>query len=504
VIRDKLTIVLSLAMLLMCATARGGQGPDVPQKTGATGTQFICPDTQLLSIDSIDSNSVNNIESVGQGVRGLPCKARIEKNKPKNTSAREMVTTRLQDGFDYYSWLTFIALNSPADGVHPIGRDNGTFWETWKQLPDVMLPRGEKPAPWSNPNIPTPPAECAGKFKPGMMIIHMEMEETYNEPFKSGPLFDQNGNYAVFVIFLNQQMFQYIVDNSLYNIQGQRDFSGEINFPSGTRDDNTGNGTLGAVMVKASWKILKPGASENATFHAIDGLLYMPESAEPCRPVKLGLIGFHVGHKTDDRQQWIWTTFEHDRNVPSSQEADSRKAKGPYSFYNPDCLPDSCPVNETPPRPWEPDKQRPAWDPFLHPSTFKSQIVRMGPSPIFKDVGVLNTAFHESKWLQGTVWKNYDLITTQWPSDPCASDPHPGQLPDATCAPFPTFLANTTLETFSQQDKEAGTPLATSSCIACHNNATTHHQPATRSDFTYILEKAQGPVVKRQVQRSLK
>ena len=28
-------------------------------------------------------------------------------------------------------------------------------------------------------------------------------------------------------------------------------------------------------------------------------------------------------------------------------------------------------------------------------------------------------------------------------------------------------------------------------CMACHGNATTHHVPATASDFTFILEKAQ-------------
>jgi hypothetical protein len=27
--------------------------------------------------------------------------------------------------------------------------------------------------------------------------------------------------------------------------------------------------------------------------------------------------------------------------------------------------------------------------------------------------------------------------------------------------------------------------------MACHGNATTHHVPATASDFTFILEKAQ-------------
>jgi hypothetical protein len=63
--------------------------------------------------------------------------------------------------------------------------------------------------------------------------------------------------------------------------------------------------------------------------------------------------------------------------------------------------------------------------------------------------------------------------------------------------PFPAYLANSTLETFSQPQHDGGVPLATSSCISCHNNATTKPPQdsktmAMRSDFTYILEKAQS------------
>jgi hypothetical protein len=47
-------------------------------------------------------------------------------------------------------------------------------------------------------------------------------------------------------------------------------------------------------------------------------------------------------------------------------------------------------------------------------------------------------------------------------------------------------LANTTLETSSQ----GRVPLASSSCIACHGNATMQHVPAKPSDYTFVLEKA--------------
>ena len=42
--------------------------------------------------------------------------------------------------------------------------------------------------------------------------------------------------------------------------------------------------------------------------------------------------------------------------------------------------------------------------------------------------------------------------------------------PDMNCAPAPTFLANSTLETYSQ----GRIPQASSSCMACHGNATSY------------------------------
>ena len=41
------------------------------------------------------------------------------------------------------------------------------------------------------------------------MIVKM-IEESFNEPFKTGPLIDQQGHYAIFDILMNRQMFNYI------------------------------------------------------------------------------------------------------------------------------------------------------------------------------------------------------------------------------------------------------------------------------------------------------
>lgn len=488
-----LGIVVSLCWAALAKGHAAGRGE--PQQPATDSNPPVnCPDSSLMNIDTFNPGAITALK---QGVRGLPCDA-VQEGPPNSPPDLR----KLQHGFDYYSWLTFIALNSPKDGGL-IGNETRPAWEDYKQLPDVMLPGGTPPDDWTDDNAPHDvAAACKVKFKRGMMIVHMEMEETYNEPFKSGPLFDQNGNYALFVIFVNKQMFQYIKNHTLYSRVGQEEYPADIDFPSGNKAENE----LGAIMIKASWKLMKEGVDfgpkVTPRYHMIDALLYRPKSADSCRQVKLGLIGFHVGHKTVNRQQWIWTTFEHLDNVPTEQEIRAGIASDrTYSFYNSSCKISECPLNQTPTGSWDPDTL--GWVPFPRNPKFRSQIERTGPTQIFldekDDVKVFNDAFQAWPQISKTVWKNYNLINTQWPSEfPCSQNRQPGKLPDATCAPFPTFLANTTLETFSQPqqetetrgDHDAGVPLATSSCISCHNNATTQHRPATRSDFTYILEKA--------------
>jgi hypothetical protein len=393
----------------------------------------------------------------------------------------------LQHGFDLYSWLTFVALNSPVDGTTQIGKgplpggDAPTDWEGYRQLPNLMLEDGKEPPQWGAP-IDIPAVCGGGVVKPGTMVIYLE-EETYDQPFKSGPLIDQNGNYAVFVILMNKQMFQFIFDNKLYSRKGQADFPNAVDFPKGA------NGNVpplpigvGAIMIKTSWKVLA-GTDKPEEFHTINGMIYTPERGNPkadatCVPnVKLGMIGFHVGHKAQFAPQWVWTTFEHVKNVPNHADAVAhRNLLSHYNFYDPACDTVKCPVNQTPDRPWDPRKQ-----PF--PNGFKSQITRV--IPVTKDVVQINALSQSVAGIKGTVWENYVLVSTQWPTDFA-------NKVDLSGVPAPTYLANTTLETYSQGE----IPLASSSCIACHLNATTRpsatsKKEAAPSDFTYILEKAQ-------------
>jgi hypothetical protein len=387
----------------------------------------------------------------------------------------------LQRGFDFFSWLTFVALNSPVDGKvigqgPRAGGDAMTKWEAlanYRPLADVMLGDARKPE-WGQRIVPD---ACKTFDGPGKIILQLS-EESWNQPFKTGPLIDQSGNYALFDILMNKPMFSFIVENGLYSQEGQQQLGDKIEFPIGV-NPGAQPGRMGAVMIKVSWRIIDPGNDKDllSKYHTADALIYFPgpphtKAGPACVEKTLGLIGFHVGHKTKGAPQWVWSSFEHISNVPTQKQVDNGDLHPPYSFYNPACK--QCAHNTTPPGEWDPPV-------FLKVSSdYRSQIVRkeVFPSSVAKEVKDLNDSFHAI--LKDTVWQNYILVTTQWPSD--------SQNPiDPTGVPAPTFMANTTLETYSQGE----VPLASSSCMACHGNATTHHVPAVASDFTYILEKAQ-------------
>ena len=419
-------------------------------------------------------------------------------------SAKGLVSDLLgirQRGFDFYSWLTFIALNSPADGkdigkgLRP-GGDATTKWEAlsnYRQLADVMMDGGVKPT-WGARILPDlcKPFDNKDKTK---MIIKLG-EAAWNQPFKTGPLIDQNGNYAVFDILMNKPMFDYISNRGFYSREGQKRFHGDIVFPIGENlkslSPTRGEGTMGAVMIKVSWRILdlEKDKALIGKIHTVDALIYFPgpppdktvppgtKAGPDCVPKTLGLVGFHVGHKTKFAPQWAWSTFEHVSNAPDREQVTKGDLHPPYTFYKPNCK-DCLADNQTPLDPWDPPVS------LKFHSDKRSQVVRekMLPDDVLSEVAELNKGFRGI--LKGTVWENYMLLATQWPSDFKSTT-------DCNGAPAPTYLANTTLETYSQSDIGKGNaPLATSSCMACHGNATTQHMPATPSDFTFILEKAQ-------------
>jgi hypothetical protein len=501
---------------LPCSNKSVRNNPPTPDPLNGQMDPFLGPlagPSLLQRLPPIDDATQTSILR-----SGLPCQEIV------NTKGQETVAPNnpqpagldnLQRGFDFYSWRTFIALNSPTDGS-PIEKAQAsapTLWEdmnSFKQLADVMLEANQLPPRWptdrqgmADERNRLMPRQCSDLHLPDeseRMVVKM-IEESFNEPFKTGPLIDQNGHYAIFDILMNRQMFNYIMAHHLNTKAGQAANSDlSVDFPAGQNSKSD----LGAFMLKVSWKILSDGDPDAKNFHTVKALVLTPpipnEAAQKCLAETLGLIGFHAVHKTASRPQWIWTSFEHVKNVPDRGEVAARTFSGPYNFYSVDCK-GACTENATPPTPWDPD---PALNLTFHDDSFRSQIVRETPvTPAAKNMNAIFKSI-----LANSVWKNYMLISTQWPSafsctslqakSPGTPDPKTdfAKQPDMTCSPAPTFLANSTLETYSQGD----IPLASSSCIACHSNAVGFQRTASKpqpfkpnlnqSDFTFMLEKA--------------
>lgn len=384
----------------------------------------------------------------------------------------------LQNDFDVFSWQSFVALNWPAN---PDGTPNNQLvigqmpngpvvWQSWKESRDIFLLDGAKPSAWHESNAL--PDACK-HLNPGSIpagTIHLsQVGKTPNvldesgEPFQTGPLIDQNGQYTRYEILTNEAMFNYILENNLYSKNGQKTFGKDADFPA----SNPSTGRVGAIMLKAAW-IKMGGKFDPARYHTTHALVYdNPEEQHGVKPAcaleQVGLVGFHIAHKTEGEPQWIWSTFEHVANAPTKGDDRSSTA---YNFFDAACT--HCTINEPPPRPWNP----------AAPYTQPTQIERV--IPITEDAKKINQVFHAAleNAVPGSVWVNYELVSTQWPTN--AKSPT-----DPTGVPAPSFLANTTLETYIQGDIKQ----TSSSCMACHNNAATTN--GLFADFTYLLQRAQ-------------
>jgi len=411
-------------------------------------------------------------------------------NLPKDEDGNQFTFESLQPRFDRFSWETFVALNWPTglDRI-PTGKrigeepDNLTVWELWKEDYEIFLENGTPPDKWGADR--RPPSSFSPAFKKMFDEKQAALRKTGKpltvleasvEPFDTGPLIDQNGKYARFEILVNEDMFNDIVNKKLYSKAGQEARGGHVIFTCGSKLGANPR-IQGSIMIKASWKVLAPDEKAAGKFHTADCLVHTTESKVPkieehCELVTLGLVGFHIVHKTFTRPQWVWSTFEHVDNCPTlGKEAD----RPSYNFYSKFQYEGLLSQNSPPSPPWDPT--------VTEPPERRSQIKRI--IDVGKDAQDQNGPFQ--KLLGKSVWANYQLISTQWPSkvaNPQNCDPQTAIPGDLIGLPAPQFLGNSTLESYVPKR----TVNVSSSCIECHANATATN--GRFSDFTFLLLRA--------------
>jgi hypothetical protein len=457
----------------------------------------------------------------------VPMKEALEKNSQ---------FPQVQRLFDLWSWQAFLAVNwptnaggQPAASIADYTTAAGPAWSAWHESNSIFLPQGAAPPACNpqvaaaspaavrnltalqRPGVPAAPQAAAAKTGRALFNVSAVGELVHGQAAKrptggrisetdqafSGPLFDQNGNPTFYEILLDSNEVKYLCTNQLYSIAGQIAFSSDpsnkVQFPPGQwQTDGSG-----AYELKLAWKVLDPTKDKaDRFFHQpaqvlIDGNWVSKE---------VGLVGMHIAHKSQSSPQWIWSTFEQIDNLATDPIADPGVNA---SYFNPGCP--TCPVNI------QPTGSNPAPNPV--------QVLRMIPIP--PDKQALNREAQAALRAQKSVWQYYQLIDTQWPTNPASPPTSTGDsnLPMAITnksggEPTPVYLTNATMETYFQTGNQNAANLeegnvppskmqafGTESCTGCHSSAGvaisgTPQKPVygkqLSADFSWLLQmKAQ-------------
>ncbi|HKQ94528.1 MAG TPA: hypothetical protein VJS40_02900 [Aestuariivirgaceae bacterium] len=437
-----------------------------------------CPASQ--SEEELATN--NSAATNGVTLSGvLPVVVALPPNPPDPVSVRP--------NFDDFSWQSFVALNWPVDPAQrgaPLnpanpatltsaGNSYASVWGSYREAFELYT-GPVRPVPFDGPDG-TPPvcgANAAGRRTLIMSSKVGTVLEDGDEAF-SFPLVDQNNNYIFYEVRFNRDQYDFVrgADNNpsswLYravNLMAAEQ-QGPISMPAGAPNPYV----QGAVMVKAAWRQLTP-AEDASRYFTLPSVIYdTTVTPAACRQVTMGLIGLHIGHKLAAFPQWVWSSFEQIDNVPLDN------GQPPWPGH-------AMTLNNGTNNPqtqggWanRPTSQQ------MTAQRSPTQVTRLNPiptTPAGQSTVDINNTWRAA--LAGTPWANYQLVITQWPTNPSQFriKEAGGTYPVWAGSPFPVNNAvNTTMETYFQSGRDAS-GAGGNSCMQCHYGA-------GQSDFSWSL-----------------
>jgi hypothetical protein len=404
----------------------------------------------------------------------IPNTVPIPGNAPKNATPEQF-----RPYFDWFSWESFIALNWPASAN---GRGNPNqpntpsvftsmtntstvTWNTYKANWELYNQYDKRPSPWNDWKSPYAPAGCP-QAKPTdtqlVMVTKGDTELSDNITAFSFPLVDQNRNYVFFEVTYNEAYYDFVRGDDgkpaswlYYSKNLPTDYT-VVSLPPNSASTNN------AIMVKAAWRNLSPlPASQRSRYYTVNAWVYNGTTKQ-CTQQPMGLVGFHIAQKTTTFPEWIWSTFEQVDNVPP------KAGNTPSSFNN---------GTDVPPTGTQGFANRPQYNTpgQLPPNPTPTQVNRINPiptTPTGASTVDVNNTFHNAL-PKTSVWQNYQLVVTQWPTTATPFKPGAdrGVYPSGAGSPFPVSGAvNVTLETYFQTTTQAQGAFG-NSCIQCHYNA---------------------------------
>ncbi|QJE98917.1 hypothetical protein [Luteolibacter luteus] len=201
---------------------------------------------------------------------------------------------------DKHAWALFTELNRDAGTG-----DGRVVWETWKNAvnPDeIFKPDGTKPEPWGEGAKPRSNKDFESRPK--------QLEMARAAGGKATIQFDPDAGTGN-EVRMNRPAFNFIVDNGLYNKEGQ------LAFFSRQNADRPGPGfPMAAKEIKAQWRPLGEG-KDPSRYHTAKH----PDTGE-----LWGLTSLHI--TTKDLPNWFWATFEHRDNEGIEDQVPSVDSHG--------------------------------------------------------------------------------------------------------------------------------------------------------------------------------
>ncbi|MFT4926165.1 MAG: hypothetical protein ACI8WB_002263 [Phenylobacterium sp.] len=536
----KIILVLTLMTGLIGCLAQSGR-INLPATATATvaQTHYQYPawlkstpcDHQNFTFTGLPDNFIHLEHFPPDAYKRSNCDALLPKNsiKPVPTMAdaqtsetaatiRSQKLAFLSAQYDLFSWASFITLNRAVNDQFEITQHNlpatgDPVWLNWRDVNSVFLANGEKPKDWDFSQNKT--------YNPVIADIE-QVGEQHGQ--SSTVLVDQQGKVVYYQRYIGPIFFDSISPDSthlvpakkLYNREYQleaynSDASGvDLDLPMGfykscrvseaneekvdcVADLSGYNGSnfSGVVELKAAWKQLPQDGVNNHRYITHNATIKTYQDNDPKQPgveqaALLGLVGFHINHKTLTSSSWVYSTFSHIDNT----ETPLNLALSP-SFYDLNCP--QCQVNIA----------------FDETNKINTQVKLLADiAPITQTI---NTLVGEALNKDNSVLQYYRLLGTQFtttgqPLFKHQQDEQEKLVNFARTHPYPTFLANDVIETFLQPgngDSAAPKWFKNSSCMNCHAKAAIYSgcevkegravavTTAGSGDFSFIFTKAQ-------------
>lgn len=411
-------------------------------------------------------------------------------------------------------WQSFIALNWPADTTYrgkpdtskKIGASSPVVWETFKLKEETFYPDTlTNPGPW---NAASANGVQRRSFANKSLFRSSKSFDTipadpqggeFNEAGVDVPLVDQDSNYVMYEIAINESEYTYIVDHQYYNGNVQKREVHAHTFTNPPKGDTlvtraAGGDSLyyqvapsiaglptfaqyGATELKASWRVLPatmPQSQKDRYYHRTS-VIALPGGGYGTAEV--GLVGLHILRLSYiTRNTWYWATFEQVDNVtvpagagftPSFNPGGNPSYASGYSYNGCDsCKPatinDSLPAHPTP-----------------------VNVSRYTPIPSYIDS--LNTIYQAL--LDGTVWEYYQMVGVVNQSVGTYIGPELPYPANTNIYTNTNSMTNVAMETYMQNP--------VSNCVTCHAFGTPLYYESDKAYaysnsqiFTFLLSDA--------------